>query len=190
MTGCAVPVLGFGAATLGEEYGPLDEAVGARAVHAAVDAGMTFFDVAPYYGCGLAEERLGRALQGRSERVFLATKCARFGLDDFDFSAARVRSSLEESLRRLRTDRIDLLQIHDVEFGDPEQVIAETIPAARELQRAGKVRFVGITGLPVRLLRRIAERAAVDTILSYAHYTLLADGLRWISSSGDTTLPW
>lgn len=176
-TGLEVSVLGFGAAPLGNEYGDMDEAEGARAVHRAIELGVNFFDTAPYYGRTLSEERLGRALEGRRDEVVLATKCARYDVRGFDFSADRVRASIDESLRRLRTDRIDLFQVHDIEFGDERQVVEETLPAMRELQESGKARFIGITGLPVHMLRRVADAFPVDTVLSYAHHDLLLDDL-------------
>lgn len=166
-------VIGFGTAPLGGEYGGLDMTQAERAVHKAIDEGITFFDTAAYYGRRLSEERLGRILEGRRERVVLATKCARFDKDVFDFSADRVRTSVEESLRLLRTDRIDLLTIHDIEFGDREQVISETVPAARRLQEEGKIRWVGISGLPLRILADVAARAKVDSVISYCHYNLM-----------------
>jgi len=116
---------------------------------------------------------LGEALVGRRQQVVLATKCGRYGLDEFDFSAKRVLASMDESLRRLQTDYIDLFQVHDVEFGDVQQIINETLPALRQLQQQGKARYIGITGYPPKLLRRIAESTPVDSILSYCHYTLL-----------------
>jgi len=121
----------------------------------------------------LSEERLGQALAGWRDKVVLATKCGRYGLDAFDFSTARVTSSVDESLHRLRTDRIDLFQAHDVEFGDVEQVIHETVPAMRKLQEQGKVRYIGVTGYPLKTLVRIAEAVPVDTILSYSRYNLM-----------------
>jgi L-galactose dehydrogenase len=84
-----------------------------------------------------------------------------------------VIASIDESLRRLQTDYIDLFQVHDVEFGDAQQIIDETIPALRQLQQQGKARYVGITGYPPKLLRRIAEAAPVDSILTYCHYNLM-----------------
>jgi L-galactose dehydrogenase len=176
-TGLNVSVIGFGASPLGNEFGPLDLAEGERAVHAAIDHGINLFDVAPYYGRTLAEERLGAALAGRRAQALLTTKCGRYDTDSFDFSAARVKTSIEESLRRLRTDYVDLLTAHDIEFGDREQLIHETIPAMRELQRAGKVRYVGISGLQLKLLADVAQRAEVDNVLSYCRYNLLARDL-------------
>jgi len=172
-TGLSVSVVGFGAAPLGNEFGAMEEAEGARAVGAAIDAGVNFFDTAPYYGRTLSEERLGRALEGRRDEVVLATKCCRYDRRGFDFSAARVLADIDAGLARLRTDRVDLFQIHDVEFGDKRQVLEETLPAMREVQAAGKARFIGITGLPVRLLDELARSFEVDSVLSYCHYNLL-----------------
>ncbi len=159
-TDLEVSILGFGTAPLGNVYGTTDPSEGRRAVHSAIENGINFFDSSPYYGVTLSEERLGEALVGRRDKVVLATKCGRYGLAAFDFSAARLTASIDESLRRLRTDRIDLLQAHDVEFGDVEQVIHETVPAMRRIQEQGKARYIGITGYPLKTLLRIAERSA------------------------------
>jgi L-galactose dehydrogenase len=166
-------LIGFGTATLGDIFGNIDPAEGIRAVHLAVDSGINFFDSSPYYGITLAETRLGEALVGRRDRVILSTKCGRYGSDQFDFSAKRVISSMDESLQRLRTDYIDLFLAHDVEFGDVQQVIHETLPALRQLQKQGKARYIGFSGYPPKLLRRIAEAVPVDFILTYCHYNLL-----------------
>ena len=179
-TGFDVSVIGFGASPLGNEFGPADADEGTRAVHLAIDRGINFFDVSPYYGRSLAEERLGFALEGRREKVVLATKVGRYGREphECDYSAVRAVASVEESLRRLRTDHVDLLQVHDVEnVAEPQQIIDETIPALRRLQREGKCRAVGITGLPLRILRYIAARAPVDTILSFCRYNLMIDDM-------------
>lgn len=176
-TDLQVSIIGFGASPLGDVYGKTDPEEGQRAVHMAIKEGINFFDVSPYYGLNLAEERLGAALQGRRRHVILATKCGRYGTDEFDFSGRRVSLSVEESLRRLRTDYIDLLQAHDIEFGDLQQIVGETIPAMKRLQEQGKVRYVGITGYPLNVLLRIAADIPVDTILSYCHYNLLVDDM-------------
>jgi L-galactose dehydrogenase len=172
-TGLEVPELGFGAATLGDVYGAADPAETVRTVHLALDEGMNLFDTAPYYGLGLAEERLGAALKGRRRHALIATKCARYDFDRFDFSAASVRQSIEDSLHRLQTDYVDILHVHDVEFGSVRQIIDETIPELRRVQQEGKARFIGITGLSLVALRRIASETPVDCILSYCRYNLL-----------------
>ncbi len=176
-TGLEASILGFGASPLGEEFGRIDPAEGERAVHAAIDCGVNYFDTSPYYGRTLSEKRLGQFLEGRRQKAILATKCGRYDTDGFDFSAARVKSSIDESLRRLRTDYVDLYQLHDIEFGDRRQVIDEAIPAAREVQRAGKARFIGITGLQIEMLKDVASEVAVDAILSYARYNLVFQDL-------------
>jgi L-galactose dehydrogenase len=175
-TGLSVSAIGFGAATLGGEYGPLDTATGQRAVDAAIDHGVNLFDVSPYYGRTLAEERLGNALRGKRDRVILSTKVGRYDREHpagFDFSAQRVFRSVEESLRRLRTDVIDIYLAHDIEYAPPEVVLNETLPAMRRLRKQGKVRVVGITGYPLELLREVAEDGDVEVVLSYCHYSLL-----------------
>lgn len=176
-TDLEVSILGYGASPLGNEFGEIDVAEGERAVDFAIDHGINYFDVAPYYGRTLAEERLGKALEGKRDKVVLATKCCRDDLDGFDFSAERVAESIEESLRRLRTDYVDLFQVHDIEFGDRRQIIEETVLAARKVQQSGKARYVGITGFPLKMLRDVASQAPVDTILSYARYNLMVTDL-------------
>ena len=124
-----VSLIGFGTATLGDLYGAADPAEATRAVHLAIDHGINFFDSSPYYGKTLSENRLGEALSGKRDKVILATKTGRYGLDEFDFSAKRTLASIDESLRRLKTDYLDLFQAHDVEFGDFSQIVSETLPA-------------------------------------------------------------
>ena len=166
-------ILGFGTGPLGDLYGIADPAEINRAVGLAIDHGINFFDSSPYYGLNLSETRLGDALVGRRDKVILATKAGRYGLHDFDFSAKRLFASVDESLRRLKTDHIDLYQAHDVEFGDFQQIVEETVPALRKIQDSGKARYVGITGYPPAFLLKIAQQVPVDTILSYCHYDLL-----------------
>jgi L-galactose dehydrogenase len=166
-------VVGFGASPLGDVFSITDPGEGMRAVHYAIDQGINFFDVSPYYGKTLAEVRLGRALAGRRKEIILATKCGRYGTNEFDFSAKTVMAGVDASLSRLQTDYVDLLQVHDVEFGDIDQIITETLPALRSLQKSGKARYLGITGYSLTALKAIAERVEVDTILSYCRYNLL-----------------
>jgi L-galactose dehydrogenase len=174
-TGLEVSVLGFGGSSLGNAFGQIDDAEGIRAVHVAIDHGINLIDTAPFYGLTKAETVLGQALREiPREKYYLATKVARYGYKaaDFDFSAARVTRSVEESLARLGVDYVDFIQVHDMEFGSVEQIITETIPALREVQRAGKARFVGITCLPLKLFRAVLDRVDVDQVQSYCHYCL------------------
>jgi len=177
-TSLKISVLGFGASPLGDVFHQTDAAERMAAVHLAVDRGINFFDVSPYYGITLAETRLGEALEGRREKVVLATKCGRYGGSEFDFSAKTITARFEDSLKRLRTDYVDLLQAHDVEFGHVEQVVEETLPAMRRLQEQGKARFIGITGYSLKNLMEIAGRVKVDSILSYCRSNLLVTDMQ------------
>jgi len=174
-TGLKGSVLGFGGSSLGSVFREIDEKEGVRTVHAAVEHGINFIDTSPFYGLTRAETILGKALrQIPRERYILATKVGRYGYKerDFDFSAARVTRSVDESLERLGTDHVDFIQVHDMEFGSADQIVAETLPALRRVQAAGKARFVGVTCLPLRLLSSVVDQAEVDQVQSYCHYCL------------------
>jgi len=172
-TGLSVSVLSFGASSLGGVFRPIDEDEAIRTVHVALDLGVNFIDVSPYYGLTKAETVLGKALKNiPRDQYYLATKVGRYGDAEFDFSAKRVIASVDESLTRLGVDYIDLIQCHDIEFGALDQVVEETIPALRKVQEQGKVRFIGITGLPLKIFRYVLDRAEVDTILSYCRYAI------------------
>lgn len=175
-TGLRVSQMGFGCVSLGNEYGALSDDEGTRTVLAAIDHGINFFDTSPYYGRTLSESRLGTALRGRRHEVVLATKGGRFDAPletGFDFSYNGIITMCEASLRRLQTDYFDVYQLHDIEFGDKEQVVNEGIRALHDLQQAGKVRFIGVTGYPLPLLREMVETQTLDVTLSYCHYNLL-----------------
>ena len=160
---------------MGNVFDPVDESTALASAHLAIDQGINFFDVAPFYGLTLAETRLGKALKGKRDTVTLASKCGRYGLEEFDFSRERIFSSIEDSLKRLQTDYLDLYQLHDIEFVDKSLITEVAIPALHEVKKSGKARFVGITGLPVRYLAQIAREVEIDTILSWGHYNLLED---------------
>jgi L-galactose dehydrogenase len=174
-TGLKVSVLGFGGAPLGGMYGALDEAEAIAAVRHAIDAGINLVDTSPYYGPLHSEVLLGKALHGGwRQRVILATKCGRIDLADFNFSADFVVKSMDESLKRLQTDSVDIFQAHDIEFAaDLDRVFTETAEALYRLKKQGKCRFVGMTGLPLVVLRRAIEACNLDVIISYCHATLL-----------------
>lgn len=188
-TGITVPILGFGAATLGGSYGPMALGEAERAVHAALAAGMNFFDTSPYYGRTESERALGHCLRDvPRSRYVLATKVGRYGDQEFDFTADRVTASVDESLARLGTDHVDLLQCHDIEFWPLQRIIDETLPALQRLKQRGKIRAIGITGYPLKIFRTVLAQAEVDCILSYCHHTLLDDTLAgeapWLQQQG------
>ena len=176
-TGLHVSVIGFGASSMGNVFGHVDSPSATRAVAAAIERGVNLFDVSPYYGMTLAESRLGEALAGRRSSVILGTKCGRYGLEEFDFSAESITRELENSLRRLRTDYVDILQAHDIEFGNVEQIIHETVPAMQKLKKQGKVRFIGLTGYWPAHLASVASQGEVDCVLNYCHANLFVDDM-------------
>jgi L-galactose dehydrogenase len=176
-TDLELSILGFGASPLGNVFSVVDPAESTRAVHQAIDLGINVFDVSPFYGVTLAEQRLGSALAGKRNEVILTTKCGRYGADDFDFSARTIVAGVDASLARLKTDYVDLLQVHDVEFGNVEQIVTETLPALRGLQQKGKTRYIGITGYSLETLITIAQLAPVDSILSYCRYNLMVQDM-------------
>jgi L-galactose dehydrogenase len=172
-TGLAVSILSFGASSLGGVFHSVDESECIRAVHQALDVGINYFDVSPYYGLTLAETRLGKALSSVArDRYVLSTKAGRYGESLFDMSYGRIVGSVEESLERLRTDYLDIVFLHDIEFVPLTVVIEQALPALRDLQRQGKIRFVGVSGLPLTVFTRTLARAELDVVLSYCHYAL------------------
>lgn len=175
-TGLNVSVLSFGASSLGGVFRSTDDSEAIRTVHTALDLGMNFIDVSPYYGATKAETVLGRALKGVArDRYILATKVGQYDNGQFDFSAARVTRSLDESCARLGVDYVDLLQCHDIEFADLDQIVNETLPALVRLRDAGRIGHIGITGLPLKIFPAVLDRAApgvVETILSFCRYEL------------------
>ncbi len=177
-TGMNVSILGLGTAPLGGNYGAFEEGEAIRAVRTALELGINFLDSSPYYGITRAETVLGKALVGvPRDSYFLSTKLGRYNVDEFDFSAARVTSSIDESLQRLKLDYVDILIAHDIEFRDMAQVVNETLPAMSKLREQGKARFIGVSGLPLKIYPYVLDRAPLDIILSYCHYCLNDDSL-------------
>jgi L-galactose dehydrogenase len=180
-TGLHVSRVGFGGGGIGQVWGATTEAESIRAVHRALELGINFFDVAPSYGNGRAEEVLGRALEHRQEPVIVATK-VRLSADDMSDVTVAVRRSVEASLHRLRRDAVDILHIHNrltPHRGDrpdslsAEDVLGPVLEAYRDVQHAGYTRFIGVSGMEpdVPTLRRIMQSGHYDTVLAY--YNLL-----------------
>ncbi|SEG06761.1 aldo/keto reductase [Algoriphagus boritolerans] len=145
-----ISVLGFGASPIGNVFDPVDEKEGITAVHYALDQGVNFFDVSPFYGITLAESRLGKAHEGSRKNIILAGKCGRYNLHRFDFSRKKILKRIDESPTRLKTDYLDLFQLHDIEFVDKAILIEEVVLEIQEVVKSGKARFRGITGLSAR----------------------------------------
>jgi L-galactose dehydrogenase len=188
-TGLNLSWLSFGASSLGQEFRPVDVNEAIRSVHVALDLGMNFIDTSPYYGRGMSECLLGVALRGvPRERYYLGTKLGRYAPLHFDFSARRVVESVDVSLERMGVEYLDIILCHDIEFVEMSQIVEETLPALWQIQKQGKVRFVGVSGYPMHMFRYILDRADLDVILSYNHYTLqntmLADLVPYLKAKG------
>jgi L-galactose dehydrogenase len=173
-TGLSVSLLGQGGAAFGQQFGPVSAQEAANTVHAAIDAGVNLVDTAAFYGRGTAEEFLGRALEGGwREKVHICTKACRLDKAVFDFTPEGTRKCFEASLKRLRTDRVEILLAHDIEFADDyEYVFNETYHTLRQLKQEGKTRFIGMSCYPLGLLKRAIERCDLDVVISYAHCNL------------------
>ena len=180
-TGLRVSRAGFGGGGIGQVWGATTEADAIRSVHRALELGITFFDVAPSYGDGKAEEALGKALIRRTEDVVIATK-VRLRADEMDDIAGAVRRSVEVSLNRLRRDSVDVLHVHnrfteqrgegrDSITGD--DVMGPVLDAYKEMQREGKTRYIGLSAMDhhVPTMHRLINSGEWDTVLAY--YNLL-----------------
>ncbi len=168
-----LPKLSLGGAQLGGQYGSLTDADAIRLIHTAIDRGINLIDTSPYYGVTQSETVIGNGLAGvNRDRFLLATKCGRYDMAEFDFSAERLTRSIDESLSRLGLDYVDIFQIHDIEFGSLTQIIEESLPALEKIKQSGKARAIGVTGLPLKIFETVLPQYPVDTIISYAHYSL------------------
>lgn len=194
-TGMMVPVLSFGASSLGGVFHSVREEDAIEAVFTAIDNGLNFIDVSPYYGHYKAETVLGKALKEiPRDKYLLSTKVGRYGengVNTWDYSARRATESVYESMERLHVDYIDLINVHDIEFADLHQVAEETLPALVELKQKGLVGHVGITDLQLENLKWIIDHTApgmVECVLNFCHYSLnddkLADFLDFFEEKG------
>ncbi|MBR5464430.1 MAG: aldo/keto reductase [Alistipes sp.] len=181
-TGMVVSNLSFGASSLGSVFRSTREDEALEAVYTAIEGGMNFIDVSPYYGHYKAETVLGKALRNvPRDKYYLSTKVGRYGQDGvntWDYSAKRAQESVYESMERLGIDHIDLINVHDVEFADLNQVVEETLPALVELREKGIVSHVGITDLQLENLKWVIEHVpagTVESVLNFCHYCLCDD---------------
>ena len=159
-----VSAIGFGCWEVGGTYGHIDETQFQRAVHAAIDTGITCFDTAEAYGMGVSEEALARALAGRRNDVVIATKFG-VGYEEMsnrrDSSRARVLASIDKSLRRLRTDHVDIYLVH---WPDPNTPLEETMAALDDIARQGKVRYIGVSNFRLAQIEEAMRLRRVDVV--------------------------
>lgn len=172
-TGLETSILGFGASSMGAEFRNIDLNEALDSVRVALDCGMNLIDTSPYYGRGLSESLLGFALKDvPRDSYILSTKLGRYAPDHFDFSARRVAESIDISLERMKVDHLDIVLCHDIEFVEMSQIWEETLPALEKMRDQGKVRFLGVSGYPMKNFTTMTKQADLDVVLSYNHYTL------------------
>lgn len=175
-TGLQLTKLSYGASSLGQEFRAVDIGEALRSVRVAIDAGMNFIDTSPYYGRGMSEILLGRVLpEIPRDAYYLGTKLGRYAPRHFDFSAKRVEESVDISLERMKVDHLDIVLCHDLEYVEMSQIVEETIPAIRKQIEKGKVRYVGVSGYPMKMFKYVMDNADIDVLLTYNHYTLQND---------------
>jgi aryl-alcohol dehydrogenase-like predicted oxidoreductase len=173
-SGLVVSAIGLGCMGMSQSYGVPDDDESIRTIHRALDIGVTFLDTAAIYGNGRNEELVGRAIRGRRGEVVLATKCGI--VPDpatkeivADGSPEHIRTSCDESLKRLGVDVIDLFYLHRIDARTP---IEESVGAMRDLVQAGKVRFIGLSEAAPSTLRRAQKVHPIAALQS--EYSLWA----------------
>ncbi|MDO1445197.1 aldo/keto reductase [Rhodocytophaga aerolata] len=167
-SGLQVSEISFGCMSLGE-----DHVENARILHQALDEGINLFDTADLYGQGLNEISVGRAFQGKRDKVILATKVGnQWRKDgsgwDWNPTKAYILEAVEQSLQRLQTDYIDLYQLHGGTLDDP---IDETIEAFELLKQQGKIRYYGISSIRPNVIREYVRRSGIVSVMM--QYSLL-----------------
>lgn len=172
ITGLRVSRLGLGGAGLAGAFAPASADEARRTIDAALDAGVKFIDTAPFYGNGESERRIGDALAdgGKRASVVVASKAV---IPGTTYTYDSVIASVEASLARLRTDWIDLLQIHEADMQPYDLLFAETLPALRKLKEQGKIRHIGVTGRNTARLARLVRSGAFDTVQAYTRFMLI-----------------
>lgn len=188
-TGLKLSNLSFGASSLGSVFHETKEEESIKAVETALEGGINFIDVSPYYGHYKAETILGKALKRLPrDKFYLSTKVGRYGKDGkntWDYSAKRATESVYESMERLNVDYIDIINVHDIEFqaalpGGLAKVCEETLPALVELKEKGIVGHVGITDLQLKNIKWVIDHTpegTVECVLNFCHYCLNDDEL-------------
>ena len=172
-TDLTLPIISFGASSLGHAFGYVSFDAGQKALRAALGSGINHFDTSPFYGRGVSEVMLGIALKGvPRDEYTISTKLGRYDEDKFDFRPNRVVESVDTSLFRLGVEYLDIVFLHDVEFTDYRRSIDQALPALLRERDKGKVRYVGIAGYPFRPLLYALDAFDIDVTLNYNHYTL------------------
>tara|TARA_B100000902_G_scaffold373599_1_gene401720 strand:- start:146 stop:1075 length:930 start_codon:yes stop_codon:yes gene_type:complete len=172
-TDLSLPVISYGASSLGQEFRKISINDALKSCRTAIDLGMNFIDTSPFYGRGMSEVLLGQILRDIPRDSFhIGTKLGRYDLQHFDFSAKRVAESIDVSLHRMGINHLDIILCHDIEFINMQQIVDETIPAIQKIRDQGKVRYIGFSGYPMKIFPFILDQIDIDVVLSYNNYHL------------------
>ena len=172
-TDLSLPVISYGASSLGQEFRKISIKDALKSCRTAIDLGMNFIDTSPFYGRGMSEVLLGQILRDIPRDSFhIGTKLGRYDLQHFDFSAKRVAESIDVSLHRMGINHLDIILCHDIEFINMQQIVDETIPAIQKIRDQGKVRYIGFSGYPMKIFPFILDQIDIDVVLSYNNYHL------------------
>lgn len=169
-TGIQVSKLGLGGAPLGGDFGPVTDEQVIEVIDRALELGINFIDTAPLYGKGESERRIGKALQGQREKVVLASKAVMRGVP---YTYDNTIQSVEDSLKRLGTDYLDLIQMHELDETNMEMGMNETIPAFLKLKEQGKVRAIGVNAFNPNLLLPFIRSGHIDSVQTFCRYMLI-----------------
>ncbi|SFB87255.1 Predicted oxidoreductase [Algibacter lectus] len=185
-TDLLVSKLGFGASGIGGMFGKTNETEAIKTIHQAFDRGINYFDTSPAYGRNdskfgplTSEITLGKGLTtiDRS-KIVISTKAGKTASlpPEFNFKYQSIINSVEASLKRLQTDYIDMVFLHDIEYDKGKYfnlAMDEGLKALRKLKEDGKIRFYGVSGYPIELITSVIENHQVDAILAHNHHTLI-----------------
>ena len=181
--------IAFGCATLAELYNKYDSNEYLDVLKYSYKNGINYYDVAPFYGGGLAENRLGEFIkipEINREKIFVATKIGRYtDLNNnlgsggyFDFTPSKIEESIKMSMKMLNINYIDLIQCHDIENVESNKII-DILPLLDHFKKIDKIRGIGINSYPIYPLEKIIEstKIKIDSVGTYAHHTLINDSL-------------
>src|SRR6056297_3297453 len=167
-----ISAVGLGTWAYGDDtFGEVDDRQSIRAIKAAVDSGINLIDTAPAYGAGHAEKVVGQAIEGIRDKVVIATKCGvhREGQKYInDLTPKRIRKEIEDSLRRLNIEQIDLYQIH---WPDPDTPLKDSVEELLKLKKEGKFRYLGVSNFGTSLMEKISE--LTDIVSLQPQYSIL-----------------
>ncbi|XP_026500731.1 uncharacterized protein LOC113404151 [Vanessa tameamea] len=185
VTGIELSHVSLGGASFSHIYGNFDEERSLELIKETLKRGVNYLETGPWYGQGCSEKTIGKALKDvPRETFFIGSKVGRYEQDTskmFDFSAEKTAVGVDNTLRRLGLDYVDLIQVHDVTFApDMSVVLKETLPALEQAVRDGKARFIGIADYDIDLMKELVEESdiKISAVLSYAKSTLFDNRLQ------------